>query len=468
MSEFPLDMPAPEFRQAGRDVIDWIGDYLEGFRDMPVLPPVQPGDIAARLAPSAPDEGEPIDRILADFRNIIVPGNTQWNHPRFHAYFSVSASAPGILAEALTAALNVNGMLWKSSPSFTELEVRVLAWLREWLGLPEHFFGVIYDTASTSTMHAMIAAREQVDPESRTRGMRGDLTVYTSAQAHSSVEKGAMAAGFGQDNVRKIPVDAEFRMIPEELESALKADVAAGKRPACVVPSLGTTSTSSIDPVGKVLEIGKRYGAWVHVDGAYGGPAAILPEYRWMTAEAAGADSIVVNPHKWLFTPIDCSVFYMAKPEVLRRALALTPEYLRTAQDDVAVNLNDYGVPLGRRFRSLKLWFVMRYFGLNRVREILGSHIRWAREFASWIEASDEFELAAPVPLSLVCFRRKGSDEANRALMDRINASGVAFLSHTVLNGRFVLRMAIGNLRTTREDIELLWQRLQAEAAPAC
>ncbi len=467
MSDYPLDMPVPEFRRAGHEVIDWIADYLEGFRNLPVLPPVQPGDIGAKLSTSAPDHGEAIEQILADFRNIIVPGNTQWNHPRFHAYFSVSASGPGILAEALTAALNVNGMLWKSSPAFTELEVRVLEWLREWLGLPSHFFGVIYDTASTSTMHAMISAREFVDPESRTRGMRGDLTVYTSVQAHSSVEKGAMAAGFGQDNVRKIPVDAEFRMIPEALEEAIRADVAAGRRPCCVVPSLGTTSTSSIDPVGRIIEIAKRYGAWSHVDGAYGGPAAILPEYRWMTAESAGADSIVVNPHKWLFTPIDCSVFYMARPQVLRQALALTPEYLKTAQDSVAVNLNEYGVPLGRRFRSLKLWFVMRYFGLDRVRSLIGNHIRWAREFASWIEASDRFELAAPVPLSLVCFRLKGSDDANRALMDRINASGAAFLSHTVLNGRFVLRMALGNLRTTREDVELLWTRLQEEAPAA-
>jgi aromatic-L-amino-acid/L-tryptophan decarboxylase len=295
--------------------------------------------------------------------------------------------------------------------------------------------------------------------------MRGDLTVYTSSQAHSSVEKGAMAAGFGQDNVRKIPVDADFRMVPPALEAALDADVRAGKRPCCVVPSLGTTSTSSIDPVARTIEIAHRHGAWVHVDGAYGGSAALLPEYKWMTEESAGADSFVINPHKWMFTPIDCSVFYTSRPDVLRNALALTPEYLRTAQDDVAVNLMEYGVPLGRRFRSLKLWFVMRYFGLERMRAIIGNHILWAREFASWIKEDERFELCAPVPLSLVCFRLRGEDDApSRELMDRVNAEGTAFLSHTVLNGRFVLRMALGNVRTTREDVELLWQRLQAEA----
>ena len=459
------DMPAEEFRRAGHEVIDWVTDYLDGLRELPVLPSVAPGDIRSALVPSAPEDGEPIERILEDFRSIIVPANTHWNHPRFHAYFSVSASSPGILGETLGAALNVNGMVWKASPAFTELELTVLDWLRQWLGLPDSFFGVMYDTASTSTMHALAAARQFVDPESRTRGMRGDLTVYTSEQAHSSVEKGAIALGFGQDNVRKVAVDREFRMRPDELDAALQADVAAGKRPCCITPTIGTTSTTSIDPVREVVEIASRYGAWVHVDGAYGGCAGIVPELRWVMDGADSAHSLVLNPHKWLATPIDCSVLYTSRRDVLRQAFSLVPEYLRTAQDEQVVNWMDYGVPLGRRFRSLKLWFVLRYFGRNRLADMIRSHVEMAKTLASWIEADDRFELAAPVPLSLVCFRLRGSDDENRRLMDRINESGVAFLSHTVLNGRFVIRYALGSIRTTMEDLKLVWSRIQAEAS---
>ncbi len=460
-----LDMPVPEFRHAGHEVIDWIARYLESIGELPVLPNVEPGQIAAQLPASAPDCGEPIETILRDFQNIIVPGNTQWNHPRFHAYFSVSASAPGILAEALTAALNVNGMVWKSSPAFTELETTVLGWLRQWLGLPESFFGLIYDTASTSTMHALIAARDFVAPDTRAEGMRGDLTVYTSEQAHSSVEKGAMAVGFGQNNVRKVPVDRDFRMRPDALGAMLAEDRRAEKRPCCVVPTVGTTSTTSIDSVFEVIPLAREYGAWVHVDAAYGGSAAIAPDFQWLMDGVAEADSMVMNPHKWMFTPVDCSVFYTRKPEILKRALSLVPEYLKTAQDSTAVNLMDYGVPLGRRFRSLKLWFVMRYFGRERMAALIRSHIEMAREFAEWVTQSGDFELCAPVPLSLVCFRFRGSDDLNRMLLDRINASGEAFLSHTVLHGRFVLRLAIGNLRTTREDVQLVWRRIQTEAS---
>jgi aromatic-L-amino-acid decarboxylase len=459
------DMPREEFRQAGHEVIDWIADYLDGVRDFPVLPAIQPGDLRASLPASAPDDGEPIDRILEDFRELIVPANTHWNHPRFHAYFSVSASAPGILAEALTAALNVNGMVWKSSPACTELEQIVLAWLRQWLGLPDSFFGIVYDTASTSTLHGLAAAREFVDPESRTRGMRADLTVYTSEHAHSSVEKGAIALGFGQENVRKIPVDDQFRMKPDMLDQAMRTDAASGKRPCCVVPTTGTTSTSSIDPVPEVVGIASRFGAWIHVDGAYGGTAAIVPELRHVLAGADRAHSLVVNPHKWLFTPIDFSAFYTSRPDILRRAFSLVPEYLRTAEDSRALNLMDYGVPLGRRFRALKLWFVMRYFGRTRAAGMVRCHVEWARELARWISDDSRFELAAPVPLSLVCFRLRGSDDQNRELMNRVNETGGAFLSHTVLNGKFVIRFAIGNLRTTREDIRQVWETIQTEAA---
>jgi aromatic-L-amino-acid decarboxylase len=458
------DMPPDEFRSAGHDVIDWITGYLHELRNLPVLPGVQPGELRHSLPSSGPESGEPIDRILKDFDSLIVPANTHWNHPRFHAYFSVSASGPGILAEALTAALNVNGMVWKSSPACTELELVVTDWVRQWLGLPDTFLGTIYDTASVSTMQALAAARDFVDPESRIRGVRGDLTVYTSEQAHSSVEKGTIAVGLGQENVRKIAVDAEFRMRPEALDAAMAADVSNGKRPCCVVPTVGTTSTTSIDPVSNVVEIARRYGAWIHVDGAYGGCAAIVPELQHILSGTESAHSLVINPHKWFFTPIDCSILYSSRPDILRRAFSLVPEYLRTQEDGEAVNLMDYGVALGRRFRSLKLWFVMRYFGRETMAKIIASHCSMARELASWIEEDELFELAAPVPLSLVCFRLRGSDEQNRELMDRVNSSGVAFLSHTVLNGRFVIRCAIGNIRTTREDIALVWRQIQKEA----
>ncbi|MBC8167428.1 MAG: amino acid decarboxylase [Bryobacteraceae bacterium] len=465
MPDTTIDMPPEEFRRAGHEVIEWIAEYLDGIRNLPVLPAISPGEVRAQLPQTAPDTPESIDRILDDFRNIIVPANTHWNHPRFHAYFSVSASSPGILAEALTAALNVNGMVWKSSPAFTELELTVVDWLRQWLGLPDSFLGVIYDTASVSTMHALIAARDFVDPDSRARGSRGDLIVYTSEQAHSSVEKGAMAIGIGQDNVRKIGVDAEFRMRPELLAQALEQDVGTGKRPCCIVPTVGTTSTTSIDPVSEVIDIGARYGAWVHVDGAYGGCAGIVPEFRYLMDSVDRAHSFVVNPHKWLFTPIDCSVLYLSRPEHLRRALSLTPEYLKTTEDDRVVNLMEYGVPLGRRFRALKLWFVMRWFGRDRMAAIIRSHVEMARALASEIAADDRFEISAPVPLSLVCFRLRHGDAATRQLLQRVNEGGVAFLSHTVLQGNFVLRLALGNLRTTGADIRLVWQTLQKEAA---
>jgi aromatic-L-amino-acid decarboxylase len=339
-----------------------------------------------------------------------------------------------------------------------------MSWLRQWLGLPDNFFGIIYDTASISTMHGLACARDFIDPESRTRGMRGDLTVYTSEQAHSSVEKGAIALGFGQQNVRKIPVDDCYRMRVDALASALEADKAAGLRPCCVVPSVGTTSTSSIDPVPQVIDVAERYGAWVHVDGAYGGSAAVVPELRHILNGVERAHSIVVNPHKWLFTPIDFSAFYTTRPDILKRAFSLVPEYLKSSEDSQVENFMDYGVQLGRRFRALKMWFVMRYFGHERVAAIIRQHIEWTQELAREIERDDRFEVVAPTPFSLVCFRYRGTDAQNRELIDRVNASGDAFLSHTALNGSTVIRLAIGNIKTTREDIRLVWERIQAEA----
>ena len=458
-------MPAEEFRKAGHEVIDWIAGYLAGIRDYPVLPSVQPGDVAAKLPAAAPEKGESIEAILEDFRGIILPGVTHWNHPGFHGYFAISGSGPGILAESLVAALNVNAMLWKTCPSATELEQVVLGWLREWVGLPEGFFGIVYDTASISTTHAIAAAREQAAPESRQTGTPAGLVMYCSEQAHNSVDKAAIALGIGHRNLRKIPVDEAFRMRPEALRQRIAQDLADGKKPFCVVATTGTTSTTSIDPVPAIADIAEEHGLWLHIDGAYGGPAAIVPEYRHVLEGAGRADSIVINPHKWLFTQTDFSAFYTRRPEVLRRAFSLAAEYLKTSEDSRAVNLMDYGLQLGRRFRALKFWFVLRYFGHEGVIGILRSHIGWAREFASWVEADPSFELAAPVPLALVCFRYRGSNEQNQMLLDRVNASGHALLSHTVLNGRFVLRMAIGNIATTHVDIESLWSLIREKAA---
>ena len=460
----PFDMSPDEFRRHGHEVVDWIAGYLENTRDYPVIPRVQPGDLAASLPASAPEQGESMEAILADFQRQIMPAVTHWNHPHFHAYFSVSASAPGILGEMLAAALNVNSMVWLSCPASVELEGVVMSWLRQWIGLPDSFFGMIHDTASLSTLHAIAAARVVADPDLRQKGAGSGLILYCSEHTHSSIEKGALSLGLGRDNVRKIGVDSEFRMDPALLRQAVAADLASGLRPFCVVSTTGTTSVASIDPVAAVQDIADEFHLWHHIDSAYGGPAAILPEMRWILEGAGRADSLVINPHKWLFTPMDLSAFYCRRPEVLRQAFALVPEYLKTNQDNVAINLMDYGIPLGRRFRALKLWFIMRWFGREKVASIIRSHIEWAAELRSFVEADPRFEMCAPTRLSLVCFRLKAGDEATRKLLDAINASGDAFLSGNVLNGQFVLRFAIGNIGTTREDIGLVWSKLQSLA----
>jgi aromatic-L-amino-acid/L-tryptophan decarboxylase len=455
------DMSSEEFRRAGHDVVDWIAGYLANVRDYPVVTPNKPGDLIEALPKSGPEAGELMETILADFRNQVVPDITHWNHPRFFAYFSVSASGPGILGEMLAAALNVNGMLWKSCPAVTELEHVTLEWLRQWLGLPEGLFGIIYDTASISTMTAIAAAREAAFPEVRTDGGLCDAIVYTSEQAHSSIEKGAITLGIGQRNVRKIGVDAEFRMRPELLAAAIQDDRRAGRKPFCICATVGTTSTSSIDPVPAIADIAEREKLWLHVDAAYGGSAAIVPEMQHVLAGAERADSVLLNPHKWLFTPIDISVLYTRKPAVLKQAFSLVPEYLRTEEDSHYLNYMDYGVQLGRRFRALKFWFVMRYFGREGMVAILREHLRLAQELARWIKKDARFELAAPVPFSLVCFRLKDSNERNQKLLDDVNQSGKAFLSHTVLNGKFALRFAIGNIKTTQADVAETWALIQ-------
>ncbi|MGH9640352.1 MAG: pyridoxal phosphate-dependent decarboxylase family protein [Bryobacteraceae bacterium] len=356
-------MTPDDFRRAAQEHADWIATYFAQVRENPVAANVEPGSVRAALAPAAPEDGEPIEAVFADFQSTIFPALTLWNHPRFFGYFPSSSPPPAVLAEFLSASVNVNGMVWKSSPAATELEQTVLSWLRQWLSLDESFFGIIYDTASTGVLHALAAARQWIAPECRTEGMRADLTVYTSEQAHSSVEKAAITLGFGQKNVRKIPTDAQFRMRADLLDRALEADLQAGKRPCAVVATVGTTSMAAIDPVREIAGIANRHGAWLHVDAAYGGSAAILPEMRHILDGVEQAHSLVLNPHKWLYVPSDCSVLYTRYPDALREAFSLAAEYLRTSEDDHVVNLMDYGFQLGRRFRSLKLWYVLRCFG---------------------------------------------------------------------------------------------------------
>jgi aromatic-L-amino-acid decarboxylase len=460
-------MSAEEFRAAAHQVVDWIADFLRDAREYPVLPGVAPGALIDALPGSGPEKGESMEAILEDFRKLIVPGVTLWNHPRFFAYFSTCGSGPGILGEMLAAALNVNHMLWKSSPAATELEQVTLGWLRQWLGLPEEFFGVIHDTASSATMHAVLAAREFASPGTRLTGEFPALVLYTSEHANFSVDKGALSVGVGLANIRHVPSDEQFRMRPDALRAMIDEDLAAGRKPFCVVPTVGTTSTSSVDPVAEVAAVARQYGLWLHVDAAYAGPAAILAEHRHILNGTSGADSMVVNPHKWLFTPVDLSVLYTRRPDVMRRAVSLerTPAYVQTAQHERALNYSEYTVVLGRRFRSLKLWFVLRYFGREGIERVLRQHIQLAQKFAAEIERDPRFELAAPVLFSLVCFRYRGSDEENRAILDRLNASGFAFLSSTQLHGKLVLRLAIGNMATTWEDVAETWERIRGLAA---
>jgi aromatic-L-amino-acid/L-tryptophan decarboxylase len=460
-------MSPEEFRASAHQVVDWMADYLRDIRDYPVLATPEPGALIDRLPKHGPEHGEPMDGILKDFRELIVPGLTHWNHPRFFAYFAITASGPGILGEMLAATMNVQHMLWKAGPSATELEQVTLGWLREWLKLPPEFFGMIHDTASTATMHAILAARELAAPEARLTGQHPRLILYLSDHAHSSVDKGALVVGIGRDNLRHIEADAEFRMNPAALEAAIEKDLAAGNKPFCVVATTGTTATTSADPVTEIAAIAKKYQLWLHVDAAYGGPAALVEEYRHLFNGIEQADSLVLNPHKWLFTPVDLSILYTRRPEILQRSMALAevPAYLQVPQHERALNYSDYTLNLGRRFRSLKLWFVLRYYGREGIVRVLREHMRLAQALAGWVREDDRFELSAPVPFSLVCFRFKGTDDQNRELFEKINASGTAFLSSTVLHGKFVLRWAIGNLATTEQDVRETWEAIQVLAA---
>ncbi len=450
-----------DFRHAGHQTIDWIARYLENIRQYPVLATTKPGELVDALPRRGPEHGESFEIMLRDFEQIVMPAVVHWNHPSFFAYFACTGPTPAIIGELLAAALNTNGLHWKTSPAVAELEQVALGWLRQWMNLPDDYFAILYDTASVSSFHAICAAREKFDPSARENGQQPGLVMYTSDQAHSSIEKGAIAAGIGHKNVRKIASDSNFRMRVDLLRESIERDKTAGLKPFMVVATLGTTSSTSVDPIREIAELCARYNLWLHADTAYAGVCAMLPDYRETFAGLDRADSIVVNPHKWLMTNIDCSVFFTRHSDILRRAFSLTPEYLRTTEDPRAHNLMDYGVPLGHRFRALKFWFVLRYFGLEGLCAALRSHIALAREFETWVRADNRFEVVAPMLFSVVCFRLKGSDDENRALLDRINASGKIFLSHTTLAGKIVLRMAIGNLGTRRDDVLQAWEVIQ-------
>jgi aromatic-L-amino-acid/L-tryptophan decarboxylase len=482
-----LDMDPEAFRSAAHAVVDIMADYLESIEDRAVFPAIEPGSLRPLFPALAPEDPEPLDRILADYGRLIEPNATHWQHPGFLAYFATTASGPGIIGEMLTAAIGQNAMLWRTSPIGTELEEVVVDWLRQALGLPEAFDGLLTDTASTSTLIALAAAREASGADVAARGLAGrvdlgpGLRVYASAEAHSSVEKACMTLGLGRNSLVRIPTNDRFELDPAALVAAIDADKAAGLRPIAVVATIGTTSSTSADPIEAIGEITRREGLWLHVDAAYAGVVAMLPDLREPFAGWERADSIVVNPHKWLFTPLDASLLLTRRMTDLRAAFGLVPEYLRTLDRASPVrDYNEYTPQLGRRFRALKLWIQVRWFGLEGLRVRIRHHLDLAAEFATTVEADLDWELLAPVPFSTVCFRwrpaalssRVGDpevderlDAANAAIMDAVNRSGDVFLSHTRLDGRFTIRLAVGNLRTEARHVERAWELLRAAAA---
>lgn len=450
-----LDPTSTDFRAAAHKAVDWIADYFENIDAYPVLSRVSPGDIEKQFARTASEEGKEYDALLAEFRAKILPGITHWNHPSFFAYFSITGSQAGVLGELLSAAINANGMLWKTSPSLTELETLALRWLRDALGLPSNLFGIINDTASINVFLALAAAREATGLNIRGEGMTGrslpQLRLYCSEHAHSSVDKGALALGFGAKNVVKIPSDENFAMRADALAEIIARDREAGLLPCVIVATAGTTSTAAVDPVRAIGEIAEREKCWLHVDAAYAGSATIVPEYRRIWDGIEYADSIVTNPHKWLFTPIDCSVLYTRRPDVLRETFSLVPEYLKTT-DTAEINYMDYGLQLGRRFRALKLWLVLEHYGLEHLRDVIRGHVAFAERLAEELRKRDGVEVLSQ-SFSVVVFRLRTDEETMEAL-ERMNASGALFVSHTKLRGRYAIRVAIGNGATEWEHVE--------------
>jgi len=468
-----------EFRKHAHAFADWMADYLAHVEDYPVRAQVRPGEVAARLPAQPPQAAEPMAAIFADFEAAILPGMTHWQHPSFFAYFPANSSPPSVLAEMLTATLAAQGMLWETSPAATELETRVLDWLRGMLGLPEGFAGVIQDTASTATLTALLTARERATgwraSEDGLAALGNDglrLTVYASQESHSSVEKAATLAGFGRRFLRAIPTDPSHAMAPEALERAIAEDLAQGLTPAAAVATLGTTGVGAVDPLAPIARICRAHGLWLHVDAAWAGSALILPEHRWMTAGVEAADSFVVNPHKWLFTNFDCSAYYVRDAAALTRTFAIAPPYLATREGAQVIDYRDWGIALGRRFRALKLWFVIRSYGVEGLREKVAAHIDWAQELARQVEASDDFELVAPPSLALFNFRYRPSgladeaalDDLNRRLLERLNDSGRLYLTRNLVKGRFALRFAVGQTSTARTHVQEAWRRI-AETA---
>ncbi|PYV72111.1 MAG: aspartate aminotransferase family protein [Acidobacteria bacterium] len=467
-------MDPEEFRKHGHDVVDWIADYYQRIESFPVLSRVKPGDVRASLPAEAPRGGEPFERILQDFDKLILPGVTHWQSPNFFAYFPSNASGASILGDLLSSGLGVQGMLWATSPACTELETLMLDWLARALGLPEKFLstskggGVIQDTASSATLCALLAAREQATSfESNRAGMQQKLCAYTSTQGHSATEKAIGVAGIGRDFLRLIEVDETFAMNAAALARAMQQDRESGLIPFFVCATSGTTSSNAIDPLREIGPACQEFGAWLHVDSAMSGTAALCPQFRHINDGLEYADSYCFNPHKWMFTNFDCDCFYVADRKLLIQTLSVLPEYLRNqaSESGAVIDYRDWQIPLGRRFRSLKLWFVLRYYGIEGLQFHIREHVRIAQQFASWVSDDARFELAAPVPLNLVCFYLKSGDEANERLLEALNRSGDLYLTHTRLNGRFTLRMCVGQTNTTERHVERAWRRIQEEAS---
>ena len=468
-------MDNEEFRSHGHVFVDWMADYLTGVEDYPVKSQVRPGEIAAKLASSAPEDGEAMEQIFADFQRDVIPGITHWQHPSFFAYFPANSSPPAVLAEMLVATLAPQCMLWETSPAATEMETRVLDWLRQMIGLPEDFAGVIQDSASSATLCALLTARERA---TEWRGNAGGLNalpplcVYVSEQVHSSADKDVMVAGMGLEYLRKIPVGDDFTMRPEALAAAIEADISAGYTPCCVIATLGSTGVGAIDPLRPIAEICQRHGIFLHVDAAWAGSALVLEEWRWMIDGVEAVDSFVFNPHKWLFTNFDCSAHFVREPDDLVRALGILPAYLKTREADRVINYRDWSVPLGRRFRALKLWFVLRSYGVAEIRRRIATHIDLAREAAAWMEAAADFELLAPLSLALFNFRYHPTgqddpdtlDRLNEALLHKLNDSGDLYLTQNIVNGAYAIRFAVGQTNTERHHVVAAWQAIQDTA----
>ncbi|MCB2230962.1 aminotransferase class V-fold PLP-dependent enzyme [bacterium] len=465
-----------DFRQHAHDLVDWMADYLEQVRRYPVKAQTEPREVLRQLPLEPPDRAEPFERLFADFERIILPGMTHWQHPSFHAYFPANSSPPSILAEMIMATLGAQCMSWATSPAAAELEEVVMGWLRQMIGLPKGFTGVIQDTASTATLCSLLTAREQVTKyEINRRGFDNDdrFAVYCSTETHSSIEKAVKIAGFGAESLRKLPVDDRFAMRADLLEEAIEEDRRAGRIPLAVVAALGTTGSTAVDPIREIGEICRRHGVWLHVDAAYAGTALLLDAYRWMSEGVELADTFVFNPHKWMFTNFDCSAYFVKDPAALVQTFEILPEYLKTGESERVNNYRDWGIQLGRRFRALKLWFVIRTYGVDGLRQKIRAHIKMAQRVVTLIEQHPEYELLAPAPLNVICFRYRPADiddpgaldALNERLLEAVNATGKAYLTHTKLDGRYTVRFVIGQTQVTDEDVLRTWKLITDCAA---